>query len=119
MRGNLSFAEFEKDLPFIVKRCFWVFDVLSKDVRGEHAHKECHQFLVCVAGHVTVMLDDGDQRTEIKLDSPTLGLHIQPGVWGVQYKYSNNAVLVVLASHTYDPDDYIRNYADFQAYKKH
>jgi len=117
LRGNLSFAEFEKDLPFVAKRCFWVFDVPSKDVRGEHAHKECHQFLICVAGGVTVMLDDGDKRGEVRLDSPARGLHIPPGVWGVQYKYSNNAVLVVLASHTYDPGDYIRDYADFLTYK--
>ena len=63
------------------------------------------------------MLDDGDQRIEIKLDNPSRGLHIPPGVWGVQYKYSSNAVLVVLASHTYNSSDYIRDYADFMAYK--
>ena len=118
LRGNLSFAEFEKDLPFIVRRCFWVFDVPSKDVRGEHAHKECHQFLICVSGSVTIMLDDGSNRIEVKLDTPASGLYIPPGIWGVQYKYSENAVLVVLASHTYDPDDYIRNYDDFLAFKK-
>lgn len=117
LRGNLSFTELEKDLPFVVKRCFWVFDVPSKQVRGEHAHKECHQFLICVAGDVSIMLDDGDQRIEIKLDNPSRGLHIPPGVWGVQYKYSSNAVLVVLASHTYNSSDYIRDYADFMAYK--
>lgn len=117
LRGNLSFAEFEKNLPFVVKRCFWVFDVPTKDVRGGHAHKGCHQFLICVSGHVTVMLDDGKNRVEIKLDSPTLGLHINPGVWGVQYKYSANAVLVVLASHIYDAEDYIRDYSEFLDYK--
>jgi acetyltransferase-like isoleucine patch superfamily enzyme/dTDP-4-dehydrorhamnose 3,5-epimerase-like enzyme len=119
LRGNLSFAEYEKDLPFIAKRCFWVFDVPSKDVRGEHAHKECHQFLICVSGNVTVMLDDGSKRVEIKLDSPSLGLHIPPGVWGVQYKYSANTVLVVLASHIYDAEDYIRDYSEFLTYKNH
>lgn len=118
LRGNLSFAEFEKDLPFVVKRCFWVFDVPSKDVRGEHAHKECHQFLICVSGSVTVMLDDGSSRIEIKLDNPASGLHIPPGIWGVQYKYSENAILVVLASHKYDPHDYIRNYDEFLDFKK-
>lgn len=117
LRGHLSFAEYENDLPFIAKRCFWIFDVPSKDVRGEHAHKKCHQFLICVAGFVTVMLDDGVNRTEIKLDSPALGLHIQPGVWAVQFKYSEGAVLVVLASDLYDPADYIRDYAGFIAYK--
>jgi acetyltransferase-like isoleucine patch superfamily enzyme/dTDP-4-dehydrorhamnose 3,5-epimerase-like enzyme len=118
LRGSLSFTEFEKDMPFAAKRCFWVFDVPSKEVRGEHAHKECHQFLICVAGQVTVMLDDGSKRTEIKLDTPARGLHIRPGVWGVQYKYSNDAVMIVLASHIYDPDDYIRDYAEFMEYTK-
>jgi acetyltransferase-like isoleucine patch superfamily enzyme/dTDP-4-dehydrorhamnose 3,5-epimerase-like enzyme len=117
LRGNLSFTELEKDLPFVTKRCFWVFDVPSKKVRGEHAHKACHQFLICVAGDVMVMLDDGRERIEIKLDTPSRGLHIPPRVWGVQYKYSSNAVLVVLASHTYDPKDYIRDYAEFLSYK--
>lgn len=117
LRGNLSFAEFETTLPFIVKRCFWIFGVPSKDVRGEHAHRECHQFLICVSGHVTVMLDDGKVRAEINLDAPTKGLHIQPGTWGVQFKHSPDAILVVLASHNYDPEDYIRDYSDFLAYK--
>jgi dTDP-4-dehydrorhamnose 3,5-epimerase-like enzyme len=63
------------------------------------------------------MLDDGHKRVEMKLDSPTRGLHIPPGVWSVQFKYSSNAVLVVLASHVYDPDDYIRDYANFLTYK--
>ncbi|HLP80776.1 MAG TPA: FdtA/QdtA family cupin domain-containing protein, partial [Nitrosomonas sp.] len=118
LRGSLSVTEFEKDLPFTVKRCFWVFDVPSKEVRGQHAHKECHQFLVCVAGQVVVMLDDGINRTQIKLDSPSLGLHIPPKVWGVQYKYSPDAVMIVLASHKYDANDYIRDYNQFVNYKK-
>jgi hypothetical protein len=65
------------------------------------------------------MLDDGKKRVEIKLDRPSFGLHIQPGIWGVQYKYSANAVLVVLASHAYDSEDYIRDYLEFLAYKNH
>lgn len=116
LRGNLSFAEFEKELPFLVKRCFWIFAVPSGDVRGEHAHKHCHQFLICIAGSVTVLLDDGNARAEILLDSPSRGLHIRPGVWGTQYRYSDDAVLMVLASDLYDPDDYIRVYTEFISY---
>jgi dTDP-4-dehydrorhamnose 3,5-epimerase-like enzyme len=116
LRGALSFTEFEKDLPFIAKRCFWVFNVPSKEVRGEHAHKQCHQFLVCVAGSVTVLLDDGVNRREVLLDSPSTGLHIAPKVWAVQYRYSKDAVMIVLASHTYDAEDYIRDYKQFLAY---
>jgi acetyltransferase-like isoleucine patch superfamily enzyme/dTDP-4-dehydrorhamnose 3,5-epimerase-like enzyme len=118
LRGSLSVVEFEKDLSFTVKRCFWLFDVPSKEVRGEHAHKECHQFLICVAGQASVMLDDSINRTEVKLDSPSLGLHIPPGVWGVQYKYSKDAAVIVLASHSYNAEDYIRDYNQFLAYKK-
>jgi UDP-2-acetamido-3-amino-2,3-dideoxy-glucuronate N-acetyltransferase len=118
LRGSLSVTEFEKDLPFSVKRCFWVFDVPSKEVRGEHAHKECHEFIFCVTGQVVVMLDDGIHRTEVKLDTPSRGLYVAPLVWAVQYKYSRDAVMIVLASHIYDPDDYIRDYNQFLQYTK-
>lgn len=118
LRGHLSFAEFGKNLPFVAKRCFWIFDVPSKNIRGEHAHKECHQFLICVSGSVKVVLDDGKNRVEVNLDNSAIGLHIQPGVWAIQYKYSANAVLIVLASHAYDPNDYIRDYSEFLSYKK-
>ncbi len=118
LRGSLSVVEFEKDLPFTVKRCFWVFDVPSKEVRGEHAHKECHELLFCVAGQIVVQLDDGLNRAEVKLDTPSLGIHVQPCVWTTQYKYSKDAVLVVLMSHPYDANDYIRDYNHFLEYAK-
>lgn len=113
MRGNLSFAEYGQYLPFIPKRYFLVFDVPSKEVRGEHAHKEQHQFLVCVRGGCSILVDDGSTRQEIRLDSPTVGIHLPPLVWGVQYKYSADAVLLVLASDVYDGGDYIRDYEEF------
>lgn len=113
LRGSLSFAEIDQHLPFVAKRYFLVFDVSSKEVRGEHAHKELHQFLVCVKGSCFVMVDDGENREEYCLDSPGLAIHIPPMVWSVQYKYSHDAVLLVLASDIYDPDDYIRDYDQF------
>lgn len=116
MRGGLSVAEYEKHIPFIPMRCFWVFEVPSRGVRGEHAHKELHQYLICVKGSVNVVLDDGLSRTELVLDKPNLGLHIPPLVWGVQYKYSENAVLLVLASAAYDSNDYLRDYEEFLEY---
>ena len=116
MRGSLSVAEYEKNLPFIPIRCFWIFDVPSKEIRGEHAHKELHQYLICIKGSVNVVLDDGIKRTEIVLDKPNIGLHIPPLIWGVQYKYSENSVLLVLASAAYDSDDYLRNYEEFIEY---
>lgn len=115
MRGNLSVVEWEKQLPFIPKRMFWVFDVPSREVRGEHAHKELHQYLICVKGSVNVMLDDGRNRSEVTLNRSNLGLYIPPKVWGVQYKYSADAVLLVLASDIYRAEDYIRDYDEFIA----
>lgn len=116
MRGSLSVAEYEKQIPFVPKRCFWVFNVPSRETRGEHAHKELHQYLICIKGSVNVVLDDGSNRKETVLDQPNLGLHIPPLVWGIQYKYSQDAVLLVLASDAYDANDYLRNYQEFVAY---
>lgn len=110
LRGSLTFAEYGDCLPFVPKRFFMVFDVPSKDVRGEHAHRKLHQFLVCVKGSCSVVVDDGANREEIILNSPAVGLHIPPLVWGTQYKYTHDAVLLVLASEPYDADDYIREY---------
>jgi UDP-2-acetamido-3-amino-2,3-dideoxy-glucuronate N-acetyltransferase len=114
LRGNLSFAEIGQYLPFKVERYFLVYDVPSEEIRGEHAHIDCHQFLVCVKGKVSVVTDNSECRDQIVLDSPTLALHIPPMVWGVQYKYSKDAVLMVLASHKYAASDYIRDYSEFQ-----
>ena len=115
MRGNLSVAEFETHIPFMPKRYFIVFDVPSEEVRGEHAHKALHQFLVCVKGSCAVVADDGVHRDEVLLDQPDLGLYVPPMVWTTQYKFSTDAVLLVLASDKYDPEDYIRDYSEYLA----
>lgn len=113
IRGSLTVGEFERSIPFPAKRYFMVFDVPSVETRGEHAHRECHQFLICVSGQVSVVADDGVSRREFLLDRPDIGLHLPPLTWGIQYKYSEDAVLLVFASHFYDPDDYIRDYEEF------
>jgi UDP-2-acetamido-3-amino-2,3-dideoxy-glucuronate N-acetyltransferase len=113
LRGNLTFAEYESTLPFAPQRYFLVFDVPSKDVRGEHAHLECHQFLVCIKGSCSVVVDNGQNRVEVLLDRPDIGLHIPPLIWATQYKYSPDAVLMVLASDVYKAEDYIRDYNQF------
>lgn len=115
LRGNLSFAQVEEQLPFAPKRYFLVFNVASKEIRGEHAHRTLEQFLVCVKGACAVMVDDGRRRAEIVLDRPNRGIYIPPMVWGVQYKYSADAVLLVLASDIYRAEDYIRDYDEFLA----
>jgi serine acetyltransferase/dTDP-4-dehydrorhamnose 3,5-epimerase-like enzyme len=115
IRGSLTAGEFSGDIPFVPRRYFLVFDVPGKDVRGEHAHRECQQFLVCARGSVSVVVDDGTLSEEIVLDRPDVGLYVPPMVWAVQYKYSADALLLVFASHPYDPDDYIRDYEEFRA----
>lgn len=114
MRGSLTVGEFDRTIPFPVKRYFMVFDVPSAETRGEHAHRECHQFLICVRGSCAVVADDGTNRQEFLLDKPDMGVYLPPMVWGIQYKYSADAILLVYASHYYDGADYIRNYSEFR-----
>jgi hypothetical protein len=113
LRGSLVAAEFEDDVPFTPRRSFLVFDVPGSEIRGEHAHRTCHQFLVCVRGSCSVIVDDGSRRETLRLDHPTLGLHVPPMVWCAQFKHTPDAVMLVLASHPYDARDYVRDYQDF------
>lgn len=113
IRGDLSFMEYKKGIPFLVKRFFMVYNVPSKEVRGEHAHKKLQQFLVCVKGSLSVVVDDGKRSLEIPLSPMDIGIHIKPFVWSVQYKYSSDAVLLVFASDKYDSKDYVREYRQF------
>ena len=112
-RGDLSAGEFERQVPFAARRYFLVFDVPSKDVRGQHAHRECHQFLVCARGRCRVGIDDGRNSTDVLLDRPNLGLYLPPMIWTTHSRHSSDALLIVFASHYYDPADYIRDYVDF------
>ena len=118
LRGSLSFGEIRRQVPFEVKRYFLVFDVASEHIRGEHAHRLLHQFLVCVAGRCHAVMDDGSHRHEVVLDSPAKGVHVPPMVWTTEYKFTRDAVLLVLASEYYDPDDYIRDYGEFLTLRK-
>jgi UDP-2-acetamido-3-amino-2,3-dideoxy-glucuronate N-acetyltransferase len=112
-RGNLTVAEFGKLILFEAKRFFMVYQVPLIQIRGEHAHHKCHQFLIAARGSIAVIADDGVNRDEFLLNRPNLGLYLPPLVWGVQYKYSPDACLLVFASDYYDGEDYIRNYDDF------
>ena len=115
MRGNLSVGEYGRDIPFIPKRYFLVFNVPTREVRGEHAHRTCHQFMVCIRGSCGILLDDGLRRRELTLDRPDLGVYTPAMVWGTQYRYSSDAILLVFASEYYDASDYIRTYSEFSA----
>jgi UDP-2-acetamido-3-amino-2,3-dideoxy-glucuronate N-acetyltransferase len=115
LRGSLVATEFAQQLPFEPARSFVIFDVPGAEIRGEHAHRACHQFLVVVAGACSIAVDDGSHRDQFRLDSPSMAVHVPPMVWASQFRHSDDAVLLVLASHVYDPADYIRDYADFLA----
>jgi acetyltransferase-like isoleucine patch superfamily enzyme/dTDP-4-dehydrorhamnose 3,5-epimerase-like enzyme len=113
LRGALAVAEATQHVPFIPRRVFFVSEVPGREVRGEHAHRRCRQFLVCAHGSLSVIVDDGRQRKEVLLESPAIGLYLPQLVWSVQYRFSPDATLAVLASDPYDPDDYIRDYEEF------
>lgn len=118
IRGSLSVGDFSGTVPFETKRFFTVFDVPNQETRGEHAHLVCHQFLICMRGSIHALADDGEYREEFVLNAPNVGLYLPPKVWGVQYKYSPDAVLLVFASHSYNPDDYVRDYGQFMQLTK-
>ena len=117
MRGNLVARQIGTGLPFQPQRCLLVYDV-PKELRREHAHRQCERLLVCVSGSVSLLCDDGEQRQEFTLDNPELGLYIGPMVWGTQYRYSGDTILLVLASMLYNPDDCIRDYDTFLVEKR-
>jgi UDP-2-acetamido-3-amino-2,3-dideoxy-glucuronate N-acetyltransferase len=114
LRGRLTAGEIPGgEVAFTPRRWFLVYGVPSRDVRGEHAHRVCEQFLICVSGRVTVAVDDGERRGEVVLSEPTIGIYVPPLVWASQFHYEPHSVLLVLASHPYDPADYIREYETF------
>jgi hypothetical protein len=119
LRGSLTVGEINDGLPFVPRRYFLVFGVPNRQVRGAHAHRELHQFFVCVAGDCTVLVDDGASREEFLLDTPTLGLHVGPMTWTTQFRFSPDAVLMVLASAEYDAADYITSYDEFVTLTSH
>ena len=114
-RGTLSFGQSGDHLPFEPKRYFLITDVPRGQLRGEHAHREQHQFMVAVRGACRVVLDDGSGREDIQLDHHTVGLHVPPMVWGSLYDFTPDALLLVLTSGAYDPAEYIRDYGAFTA----
>lgn len=112
-RGNLAVGEVGRELPFTPQRYFLTYAIPSKQTRGAHAHRQCSQFLVCTSGECHLIVDDGEHREEFCLNRPTLGVLVPPMVWAVEHLHSPTSVLMVLASHPYEPSDYIRDYAEF------
>lgn len=113
VRGNLTVGEVGRELPFVPQRYFLTYAIPSEQTRGAHAHLQCAQFLVCVHGECHLVVDDGENREEFCLNRPTFGVLVPPLVWAVEHLHSADSVLMVLASHPYEPSDYIRDHAAF------
>lgn len=112
-RGQLVAIETNQDIPFSVKRVYYIYDTLFEVRRGYHAHRNLQQVLICVHGSCKIHMDNGYEQTEVLLDKPNEGLYISNDIWREMYDFSEDAVLMVLASEHYDESDYIRNYEDF------
>lgn len=112
-RGNLTFVESERHIPFTIKRVFYLYDVPTGFDRGAHAHKTLHQFLVCLAGSFDVVMDDGKHRQTVHLNRPWKGLHIPPMVWAAEVNFDPGSICLVLASDFFDESDYYRDYDQF------
>lgn len=118
VRGNLVAIEEEKDIPFQIKRIYYIYNVMEGAVRGLHAHKSLKQLLICIHGNCKVLLDDGKEKITVELDNPNLGLYISNAIWREMSDFSSDAVLLVLASEHYDENDYIRDYKEFLQFVK-
>lgn len=112
-RGNLTFIEGGRHVPFDVKRTFYVYDIPSGEHRGAHAHHALHQVIICLSGGMDVYLDDGQEKRTVHLNRPWLGVHVPPMIWAAEGNFDPGTVYVVLASEYYDEADYIRDYDEF------
>ena len=116
--GNITALENKDSIPFNIKRIYYLYDVPMGSERGGHAHHELEQFVVAASGSFTFILDDGNNIKEVFLNDPSKALHIKPGIWREIKNFSSGSICLVLASHEYREDDYIRNYDDFLTYRK-
>lgn len=117
-KGNLSVVEDNENVPFDIKRVYYLYDVPGGESRGGHAHKNLWQLIVAVSGSFTVTLDDGIIKRTFVLNRPNIGLLVVPGIWRILDDFSSGSVCLVLASEKYDESDYIRDYKVFEDYKK-
>ena len=117
-KGNISVVENNKDIPFEVKRVYYLYDVPGGESRGAHAHKELSQLIIAASGSFTVTLDDGNVKRTFLLNRQYQGLYVKTGIWRDLDDFSSGSVCLVLASHPYDEKDYIRDYEEFIKYKR-
>jgi uncharacterized RmlC-like cupin family protein len=111
--GNITPIHNDIEIPFAIKRVFYLYDIPGGESRGAHSHKECHQFLIAASGSFEVILDDGKVKRHVQLNRPDMGLHIPPNIWASEVNFSSGSICLVLASHTFNADDYIRDYGQF------
>ena len=111
--GNLSVVEDNNEIPFKIRRVYYLYDIPGGEERGGHSHRECYTLLVAVSGSFTVVLDDGIERREVLLSRSNVGLLVVPGVWRVLNNFSSGSVCLSVASHLYSEEDYVRDYAQF------
>lgn len=112
-RGNLSFAENIKQVPFEIKRSYWIYDVPGGEARGGHAYKNNQEFIIALSGSFDVILDDGKGKKRFSLNRSYLGIYVPEGMWREMDNFSTNSVALILSSTLYNEEDYIRNYDDF------
>jgi dTDP-4-dehydrorhamnose 3,5-epimerase-like enzyme len=115
--GNITVIESNNNIPFYIRRIYYLFDIPAGEVRGGHAHKELLQLIIATSGSFNVIIDDGNNKRIIKLNRPDMGLLIVPGIWRELVDFSSGAITLVLASELYKESDYIRNYNDFKLIK--
>lgn len=117
--GNITTISNNEEIPFDVKRVFYIYDIPGGEDRGAHAHKKCHQLLIAASGSFDIELDDGESKQTVSLNRPYYGLHIPPGIWAAEKEFSSGAICLVMASENYYEEDYIRDYDLFQDLKRH
>jgi hypothetical protein len=115
--GNITLVSNQQEIPFDIKRIFYIYDIPGGEDRGAHAHKECHQFLIAASGSFEIEVNDGITKRTIMLNRPYMGLHIPPGIWAAEKGFSSGAICLVLTSHGYNAEDYIRDYRIYLSYK--
>ncbi len=114
--GQITAVNNNVEVPFEINRVFYLYDIPAGEDRGAHAHKECHQFLVAASGSFDVEVDDGANKKVFSLNQPNTGLHVPPGIWAAELNFSSGSICLVLASHPYQENDYIRDYQTFLNY---